>query len=425
LKISLDRTLDDLNEIYRLIFRLPKLKYNKISASQLVLQDSISINANEQSKSIEHLVIDHPCTLSILHNILFHTPNLRRLNCENLFQFNESLPTEIPLRLFKLTHCSIRLSSLKFDQLEIFIKNLSGQLRVLHLSQTLDIAYLDADRWEQLISRYMPYLYSFQFEYSDAIDSRFEYQIYHSFIHRFTSSFWIDRRWILNIQTNLTHWPPIEIIYSIQTYKHIYHENISFAEQESMDISKSMAQLTVRGCHLAKYDQWFIDYIQFISSLVNITSLHIEFNYFSLDILLQFFHRLSNLDSLTIVFTVLNQIQPLTQEQIDMISKMNKLTKINIEQMVDLTRIDILINLCLQIECLQVKCRNYSELESILRLILMKRKSALSSICFGISEADDSIVKKLQTIIDSEKLLVNYTIQRIDHRIVLNWQTHS
>jgi hypothetical protein len=108
-----------------------------------------------------------------------------------------------------------------------------------------------------------------------------------------------------------------------------------------------------------------------------------------------------------------------------MIPKMNKLTKVNIEQMVDLTRVDILINLCPQIECLQVKCRNYFELEPMLRLILMKKPSALSSICFGIAEADDSMIKTLQTIIHFEKLLINYTIQRIDNRIVLNWQRHS
>jgi hypothetical protein len=425
LKISLNRTLDDPNDIYRLIFRLPRLKYNKISAGQLVLQDSISFAANEQISSIEQLVIDHPCTLSTLYDILLHTPNLRRLTCENLFQLSENLRTEISLRLFNLTHCKIRICNLKFDELEIFMKKFSAQLRVLHLAQTSDIVYLDADRWERLISQYMPYLHTFQFEYSDAAYSLFGYQLYHSAIHRFTSSFWIDKGWIFNIQIDLTHWPPIEIIYSIQTHKYIYHENIQFSEQESMDISKSMAQLTVRGCHFATYDQCFIDYIQFISSLVNITSLHIEFNYFSIDILLQFFHLLPNLDSLTIVFTVLNQVRTLAQEQIDMIPKMNKLTKVNIEQMVDLTRVDILINLCPQIECLQVKCRNYFELESVLRLILMKKTSALSSIGFGIAEADDSMIKTLQTIIHFEKLLINYTIQRIDNRILLNWQRHS
>jgi hypothetical protein len=409
-----------MNEIYRLIFRLPKLKYNQISANALVIQDSISITGDEQFSSIEHLVINHPCTLSILHDLLIHTPNLRRLTCENLSELNENLPKEIPLRLFNLTYCSIRMTFLKFDQLEVFIKNLSGQLRVLHLNETLDIAYLDADRWERLISKYMPYLRSFQFEYSDRANVRIEHQRYHSLLHRFTSSFWVDRGWILNIRTDLTHWPPIEIIYSIQTYR----DNISFSEQESMDVSKSMAQWTVRNCHFMKYDQLFIDYIQYISLLVNITSLHIEFNYFSLDVLVEFVHRLPSLDSLTIAFTALNQIKPLTQEQINMIPKVNKLTKVNVEKMIDLTRMDILIHLCPQMGCLQVACRDYSDLEPILRLILTNRRPTLSSVSFKLTAADDSMVKKLQSTINFEKLLLNYSLQRIDDRILLNCQTY-
>jgi len=92
--------------------------------------------------------------------------------------------------------------------------------------------------------------------------------------------------------------------------------------------------------------------------------------------------------------------------------------------MVDLNRVDILINLCPQIEYLQIQCRNYIDLESMIRLILMKRKSNLSSLCFWIAEADEFMVKNLQTMIYFEKLLINYTIQRIHDRIYLQWQRH-
>jgi hypothetical protein len=194
-----------------------------------------------------------------------------------------------------------------------------------------------------------------------------------------------------------------------------------------MDVSKSISQLTIRNCHFVQCEQWFIDYIRSITSLAEITSLHIEFKDFSINILVQFLHLLPNLDSLTIVFMSSNIIRQLTKEQINMIhtaSNMNQITKVNIEQMVDLSRIDILINLCSQMEYLQVQCRNDIDLESVIRLILMKRKSNLYSLCFWISDADDSMVKKLQTIIYFDRLLFNYTIQRLHDRIYLQWERH-
>jgi hypothetical protein len=217
LKISLDGLLNDPNEIYRLIFRLPLLKYNKLSAGKVVLQDPIPMTVNEQFSSIEQLVINHTCTLHGLYNILSYTPKLRRLTCVNLFQLNKYFQIEIPLQIFNLTYCSIKICFLKFDEFEIFIKKISSQLRVLNLIPSSDIAYLDANRWERLISQYMPYLHTFQFEYSD----RFQFQSYHSFVNRFTSSFWIEKGWIFNIQTDLIYWPPIEIIYSIEPYKYV------------------------------------------------------------------------------------------------------------------------------------------------------------------------------------------------------------
>jgi len=191
-----------------------------------------------------------------------------------------------------------------------------------------------------------------------------------------------------------------------------------------MDESKVISQFTIRNCHFEQCHGWFLPYIQFISSLTEISSLHIEFKYFSIDILVQLLNQLFNLDSLTIVFLFSNQIVKLTEEQINMIhqaSKMNKITKMNIISEIEFNQVDILMNLCPQMEYLHVKCRNYIELEYIIRLILMKRKSNLYLLCFWISEADDQMVKKLQTMIYLEKLLVNYRIQRLHNRIYLQW----
>ncbi|CAF0829626.1 unnamed protein product [Rotaria sordida] len=443
LNIHLDDVLDDSNRIYHLIFRLPMLKYNKLSVNKIILQDSISSISNEHFSSIKQLVINYPCTLYNLYNILSYTSKLHHLTCEPLFSINENISREIPLKLFNLTYCSISQCYLKFNEFEIFIKQISSQLRILRFKPCSDIFYLDADRWQQLILQYMPYLHTFQFKYHDGISDHFEIQSYHSFLNRFISPFWIERQWLLDIQIDLNHWPPVEIIFSIQPKRKQWNEllisyernNVTFnqitdvnlSDQEYMHILNSMSQLTVRNCRFIQYDQWFIDCIHFISSLAEITCLYIEFQYFSIDIIIQFLYRLPHLNSLTIVIMFSNQKIQLTEEQINMIhtiSNMNQIIKMNIEQIFELNQIDILINLCPRMKYLNVQCKNYIDLEYIIRLILMKKNSNLYFLCFSIPNADERMVKRLQTMIDLKELLVNYTIQHCHNKIYLQRQKY-
>ncbi|CAF4767387.1 unnamed protein product, partial [Rotaria sp. Silwood2] len=79
--------------------------------------------------------------------------------------------------------------------------------------ERIDENYLNADRWERFISKNMTSLIKFIFRYSDTIDDEFEINFYHSLINRFTSSFWIDRKWIFKLLTK-----DDELIYSISPY---------------------------------------------------------------------------------------------------------------------------------------------------------------------------------------------------------------
>lgn len=219
LNISLVDDLNDANIMYWLIFHLPMLKYNKISAKKTVLQDKISYTDNRPSSSIEQLVIDHHCTLDKLYDILSFTSKLRRLTCQKLFQFKQNNSTDIPIKIFNLTHCTISLSYLNFDDFEELIKKVSAQLRLLRYHPLSDLNYLDAYRWERLISQHMPYLHTFQFTYHHAVFDLSENPSYRAFVNQFVSKFWIERRWLLNIQLDLKYSPPIEIVFSIQPYR--------------------------------------------------------------------------------------------------------------------------------------------------------------------------------------------------------------
>jgi hypothetical protein len=423
LTISFLDIVIDYGDIYRSIFRLPSLKYNKFTSNSIVRFDSISLPTDHQFSSLEQLVIDYPCALDTLYNILSWTPKLRRLICTDISVLNQRMPTQIPLRMFNLTQCSIQKCSLKFDQFEIFIKQIFAQLQYLRFSTSSDSSYLDAHRWERVITKYMPYLHTFQFEYEDLASGSPVIRPYHAYIDQFSSQFWIEKQWCLDIQANWCYWTPSQIIFAIQRYDKFAYPNLF--QNECMNILKLMSRLTVRGYHLSDYcNQMFIDYIRLASSFTKITYLHFEFDSFSIDLLVQILNILPSLDSLTILFVSSDQITELTEEKINMIyatSTMNKITKLNI-QMIELNYVEIFLNLCPRMEYLQIKCRNYTDLELIIRLILMKRKSNLYSLCFWMSKADDSMVKKLQAMISFEKLLVTYKIQRVYNRIYLQWQ---
>ncbi|CAF2030643.1 unnamed protein product [Rotaria magnacalcarata] len=428
LNICLNDVLSNSSTIYHLLFRLPNLKCSKLSARRYSLQNFISNTSNQPMTSIKQLIIDHPCNLHGLYDILPFTPKLRRLQCENLFPTYGNISKEIPLNIFNLTYCSISLCYLKFDEFEIFIKKISAQLRVLCFNPCSDISYLDADRWERLITKHMPLLHTFQFKYHDAVFGYFEIQPYHLFINRFTSPFWIERKWLFNIEIDFNHWSPLEIIFSIQSNRKRW-DNTDFivTEQECMNIIKPISQLTVHECRIPHPAQWFAHYIRFVSSLAKITCLHIEFKYFSIVVLVEFLHLLPHLDSLTLFIHFSNQNMKLTQEQnntIRAMPTMNQIMKINVEQVFDLNHIDLFIDLCPRIEYINIQCKDYIQLESIIRLVLTKNNCNLQFLFFSIPIADDEMVQKIKAIISSEQSAVSFKIQRISNKIYLQWEKH-
>ena len=53
----------------------------------------------------------------------------------------------------------------------MFVSKLHSKLKVLSFTtQSLDIAYLDANRWEQFILKYLPRLEKFNFQYYECVD---------------------------------------------------------------------------------------------------------------------------------------------------------------------------------------------------------------------------------------------------------------
>jgi hypothetical protein len=160
-----------IGDIYRMVFCLPSLKYYKLSLSDYEETEiSMPISINPKSSTIEHLVINHQCTLEELSYILFHTPHLRHLTCKRLAETDEVPTKEVLLTLLNLTHISITDCNIEFDKFEKFIKNISSQLRTLRLHTFSNPTYLDGNRWKRLIKKHMPYLCNIHFDYHALIE---------------------------------------------------------------------------------------------------------------------------------------------------------------------------------------------------------------------------------------------------------------
>lgn len=203
---SIDRVKNK-NAMYREIFRLPALKYCELSLERSSNPDPLPVTINVYS-SIEYLIINNPMYLKELDSLLTYVPQLRRLSLYSLQEYWEQRTKLSSLVLKYLTHVSLNMNDINFDDFEQLTIDLFQTVQVLRISisNTRDATFTYDKSWEQLILYYMPNLRIF--------DIRLEYwlKIRHTnntsknnlkldaYNHQFTSPFWIEREWFFTQQ---------------------------------------------------------------------------------------------------------------------------------------------------------------------------------------------------------------------------------
>ncbi|CAF4295494.1 unnamed protein product [Rotaria sp. Silwood2] len=213
--VIVDR-VENKNKLYSRIFRLPVLKYCKVTMKKFVESEPLSIAINKYS-SIEHLVINNGCYLHELISLLSYVPQLRRISLYDLYgTFIEQ--TESHSIVFNyLTHISINKTNITFDELELLIRNHFPQIQSLYFSKNFDDEFLNANRWERVISSYMSQLRIFDFYCT--ISSFNQQNLQH--LNHFNSPFWIERQWFFAHHIYLTSINSCNsmTIYSINPYR--------------------------------------------------------------------------------------------------------------------------------------------------------------------------------------------------------------
>ena len=209
----------DMEHIFTLIFRLPVLKYGKFLFGKYGLHSSLSIPVNNQQvySPIEHLIIDSYCPIDQFNTMLSYTPRLRYFSCRYITS-SESIQREVSIIPFYLTHLSFKIFHLSFDEFQLFIIKICSQLKRLRIRTSYCPTFLDANRWEWLISQHMKYLCIFDFKHSMCITTVEDMNVFYTMINQFTSSFWIERQWFFGHRYHLRTTGRMEF-YSTKPYR--------------------------------------------------------------------------------------------------------------------------------------------------------------------------------------------------------------
>ncbi|CAF4309305.1 unnamed protein product, partial [Rotaria sordida] len=202
-----------------------------------------------------------------------------------------------------------------------------------------DIAYLDANRWENFILTKLPQLEKFHFKYSVYLAEDYQTPIYVGQRDQFVSSFWLQRGWILGIEIEIEN-----IIYSIRPYQKRWyeydteHKMINTSDQLSKSIRLSLDEVCP--------EQWtktiFInDYINHALALTQIYHLEIYAKIFT-DKLMEILRLLPGVTTLKIYSLSVLQQGDLSDDEIEFLCirlPKNQIKKICFDNMKDMNEV--------------------------------------------------------------------------------------
>ncbi|CAF4226281.1 unnamed protein product [Rotaria sp. Silwood2] len=411
-------TFDELSEIYCLIFALPKLIYIKCSPMESIVAVSLPIATNQKSSTIEYIVVDHCCTFNEFCTILSYVPQLRHCHCKEVYDDNLiNLDTRLQIRLFNLICISIKDCAIKFDILEQLIRKIECQLKVLHITNTCDNDnYLDANRWKALILDYLPHLKEFSLKCYKNIENKSPIRIDFERGKPFTSLFWIERKFILEMEIT-----DFQIIYSIRPFKKRWYNINSF-----IDFSKS-TQLTMTYFPCDEYIESFMSSICTVLPVAEIYHLETSEQTVISSSLMKILNVLPELDSLKIAYLSISEIRYsfIDDQNLRLVSYQNKITKVYLENVKKSEEVYFLLRLCLRMKYLKVNfiydVNQKLFIRNFLRTIIINRHQYLQSLYFQVPKIDVQIMNELEEMINREKLLRHFTIKRVLNYVHLEW----
>jgi hypothetical protein len=448
--IKTEGPVQEPNSIHRLIFALPVLQYCNMSFDWQAERFALPILPDTRN-TIEHLVIDGPYNLADVSCLLSYMPQLVRLSCHRLLE-ESNTQSEILINLPNLTHLHLNLS-MSFHQFEKLISNFYHRLEVLRISvlpvsvsdnllasvedgaDRLNTDYLQANRWQQLISIHMPRLRFLDFECFGRVHRRND-QTYHRLINGFDSLFWITHGWVFAHQyyefNNFTwlifrsihplKYRSTEILLQRQREKTVELVRQIVISDPSMAVNYTyrlphLTRLTLTGTHYKRNDS-FISDLRCIVPLTQVTELVLVCDSFRMNQLIELLHLAFNLRLLTLLATIRC---PISDE--DTIRSMNHESKEDMPNrgLLTLKHVQALMRVCPRLQSLEMTV-NENYLELIVRFLLLLDTSKSHRLCLlALRDAHHGMIRRLHKMIDVEKLIEQYTLEHISNTAYLWW----
>ncbi|CAF0851967.1 unnamed protein product, partial [Adineta ricciae] len=419
------------NEVLAKILSLPGLKHCKMSLKERFGVNALAIPSTITSP-LEHLIIDHDMSFSQLKSLLSCVPQLRYLTCYAVVSSYGSSSETFTDLLCNLTHVSLQMTDILFNNFEPMIRDLFHHLQVLRISTNRDSEYLNAVRWERLITTFIPQLRVFDLQYTDfgRFDNDPNQHNYESILNKFGTPFWHQRKWFFGYRLEQGTYYNHVTFYSRRSYRKkqyilykpaIYkmHRNYQIRNIVAVDHLIVHNEEAATNCqrHFPNVTQLTLaenfrtngvclrTLFKRIVPLNQITALVIKCDNLYLDELVNLLHAMPSIHTLTYEDRSLKEMEDKSTRQSDLfqlVRSTNTIRNVTITEGFVLKNTKLIISLCPQIQHLTIGQYGRSVLTSI-QFILSKIKSDLPRLCsFRANHTPKTVVASIKTMLESE-----------------------
>ncbi|CAF4257348.1 unnamed protein product [Adineta steineri] len=423
LTIDLCTEEQDHTNIYQSIFNLPKLKYLKYRTcdyGDIDIVISLPIATTDQQKtSIEYFIMSQRSSMKDLFTLLSYTPNVRYLKFLNLIDI-DNLNTIEPIKLMNLTKLSMEISEMTFDEFEILIKKMGFNLKILSLDiRHDDMSYLNAKRWEDSLQENLSQLEKLYFKKTVYFSDDYETPMYLGEQSEFSSTFWIERRWIFKVENDSGHF-----FYSIQPYKKKWFEYNSESNQLLKSVEFEIVDVSpehwVKSIHIC-------DHIYHALTITQIYHLQISTT-ITLENLYKILLLLPDIETLSLFRLLFTNSTSITDEELQplfLLFREKHCQKLSFSDVYQMADVHFLMLICFHVNHLHLHCNDYNHIESFVGLILSNVRSRTNSklrlLSFTMLKFANDMIEFLTKIIKENKLLNDFIIEQVNNDVYIKW----
>ncbi|CAF0768115.1 unnamed protein product [Adineta ricciae] len=396
--------IKDPNTLHQLIFNLPVLKYCNTTLKWTEMQFTLTRCLNPISK-IQCFISRSDFDPNILGILLSYMPQLVRLSISTK-PFIQTLVSWQPIVLTNLTYFHLD-HSMDFDSFEMLMSDFFHELKVLRISQNSDVDYLNAKRWQTLITTHLPRLEKFDLQHISEIPHLYYFDV--SQLNEFVSPFWTQHQWFFYHTT-----------YRYMTMWYIFFfSNISTCtSNRHITIVDDRTTIDIRASQLTVCNDENLGTILDISNLTSLIdfegpkNLALRMKAYDRNNLMELCRAMPNVEML-VLSTYSAQLVSIDNDY-DTTTALFQYT-----EQINLGDVQALISILPNLKSLEMNIKG-DHLESIIRFLLKKKASCNHQLhVIGLRDSHHGIVRRLEKLLDREQLATNYTVKLISDTVYL------